>query len=92
MSGKQDTDDPTCVRKMLDEFRSCSRSANVPNIIDIGSTALVPSRLRFDDSVILSDNKKRKFTDNNVSVSGVEVSVEESYVSALGKFTNSVIQ
>jgi hypothetical protein len=85
MSTKQDTDDPTCVLRMLDEFRSCNPSANLPCIIDIGSKALMPTRLRFDDSSILTDNKKGKFTDSNVSVSTAEVSVEDLDASVLGK-------
>jgi hypothetical protein len=92
MSRKQDTDDPTYVRKMLDDIRFCNPSANLRNVFDIGSTALVPTRLGFDDSVILIDNKKRKLTGSNVSVSTAEVSVEDSDVSVLGKFTNSLIQ
>ena len=85
-------DDPACVRRLLDEIWSCNSSASLRNISDVGSAALVPTRLRFDDSFILTDNKKRKFTDSNVSVSRTEVSVEDSDVSMLGKFTNSVIQ
>jgi hypothetical protein len=88
MSEKQDTDDPTCVLKMLNEFRTCNPSANLPSIIDIGSKTLMPTRLQFDDSSMLTDNKKRKFTDSNVSVSTAEVSVEDLDVSVLGKFTN----
>jgi hypothetical protein len=50
--------------------------------------ALVPTRLRFDDSVLSHDNKKRKFTDSNVRVGTAEVSAEYSDISVLGKFTN----
>lgn len=92
MSENQDTDDPTCVLKMLDEFRSCNPSVNLPSIIDMGSKTLVPTRLRFDDSTVLTDNKKKIFTDNNVSVSSTEACVEDTDVTVLGKFTNSVIQ
>lgn len=91
MSEKQDMDDPTCVLKMLDEFRSCNPSVNLPSIIDVGSKTLVPTRLRFDDSTVLTENKKKIFTDN-VSVSSTEACVEDSDVTVLGKFTNSVIQ
>jgi hypothetical protein len=92
MSGKQDTDDPTSVRKMLDDIRFCHASGNLCNFSDIGSAVVVPARLRFDDSVMLADNKKRKFAESNVSVSTVDVSVENSDVSMMGKFTYSVIQ
>ena len=85
-------DDPACVRRLLDEIGSCNCSAGLRNISDVGSTALVPTRLRFDDSFILTDNKKRKFMDSNISVSRTEVCVGDSDVSMLGKFTNLVIQ
>jgi hypothetical protein len=92
MSKKQDMDDPTCVLKMLDEFRSCNPSVNLPSIIGVDSKTLVPTRLRFDDSTVLTENKKKIFTGNNVSVSSTEACVEDSDVTVLGKFTNSVIQ
>jgi hypothetical protein len=85
MSKKQDTDDPTCVIKMLDEFRSCNPSVNLPNLIDNSSIALVPTRLQFDDSVVSGENKKRKFTDSNVSIGTAEISANDSDLSALGK-------
>ena len=76
MSEKQDTDVPTCVLKMSDEFRS---------------EALVPTGLRFDDSTSLTDNKEKIFTDNH-SVSTTEVRLDDSDVTVFGKFTDSVIQ
>jgi hypothetical protein len=91
MSEKQETDDPTCVLKMLDEFRYCNPSVNLPSIIDMRSEALVPTRLRFDDSTTLTDNKEKIFTDNH-SVNTTEVRFDDSDVTVLGKFTNSVIQ
>jgi hypothetical protein len=91
MAEKQDTDDPTCVLKMLDEFRCCNPSVNLPSIIDMRSEALVPTRLRFDDSTILAVNKENIFTDNH-SASRTEVCLDYSDDSVLGKFTNSVIQ
>jgi len=91
MSEKQDTDDPTCVLKMLDEFRCCNPSVNLPNFIDMRSEALVPTRLRFDDSADLTDNKEKIFTDNH-SVSTTEACLDDSGVTVLGKFTNSLIQ
>jgi len=90
MSEKQDTDDPTCVLKMLDEFR-CNPSVNLPNFIDMRSEAFVPTRLRFDDSTILTDNKEKIFTDSH-SVSTTEVCLDDTDVTLLGKFTNSVTQ
>jgi hypothetical protein len=59
-------DDPACVRRMLDEIRSCNFSASLRNVIHVGST-LVPTRLGFDKSFILSDNKKKKFMGSNDS-------------------------
>lgn len=91
MAEKQDMDDPTCVLKMLDEFRCCNPSVNIPSIIKMGSEALVPKRLRFDDSTIVTDNMKKIFTDSH-SVSTSEECVDDSNVTVLGKFTNSVIQ
>lgn len=91
MSKKLDTDDPTCVLKMLDEFRCCNPSVNLPNFIDMRSEALVPTRLRFDDSAVLTDNKEKIFTDNH-SVSRTEVCLDDSDVTVLCKFTNSLIQ
>jgi hypothetical protein len=91
MSEKQDTDDPTCVLKMLDEFRCCNPSVNLPSIIDMRSEALMPTRLRFDYSTIVNDNKEKIFTDNH-SVSTTEVCLDDSDVTVSGKFTNSVIQ
>lgn len=91
MAEKQDTDDPTCVLKMLDEFRCCNPSVNLPSIIDMRSEALMPTRLRFDYSPILNDNKEKLFTDNH-SVSTTEVCLNDSDVTVSGKFTNSVIQ
>jgi len=91
MSEKQDKDDPTCVLKMLDEFRCCNPSVNLPSIIDMRSETLVPTRLRFDDSTILTDNKEKIFTDSH-SVSRSEVCLDDSDVTALGKFTNLVVR
>lgn len=91
MSEKQDTDDPTCVLKMLDEFRCCNPSVNLPSIIDMRSEALMPTRLRFDYSTIVNDNKEKIFKDNH-SVSTTEVCLDDSDVTVSGKFTNSVIQ
>jgi len=91
MSEKEDTDDPTCVLKMLEEFRCCDPSVNIPSIIDMRSEALMPRRLRFDHSTIVNDNKEKIFTDNH-SVSTTEVCLDDSDVTVSGKFTNSVIQ
>jgi hypothetical protein len=91
MSEKQDTDDPTCVLKMLDEFRCCNPSVNLPSIIDMRSEALMPTRLRFDDTTIVNDSKEEIFTDNH-SVRTTEVFLDDSDVTVSGKFTNSVIQ
>jgi hypothetical protein len=91
MSEKRDTDDPTCVLKMLDEFRCCNPSVNLPSIIDMRSEALVPTRLRFDDTTILADNTEKIFTDNH-SVSTTKVCLDDSDVTVLGKSANSVIQ
>jgi hypothetical protein len=88
MSKSQDTDDPTCVIKMLDEFRKIHPSMNLPNLIDSRNTELVPTRLHFEDSVTSHDNKKRKFTDSNVSVGTADVSAGDSDISVLGEFTN----
>jgi hypothetical protein len=81
MSEKQDTDDPTCVLKMLGEFRCCNLSMNLSSIIGMRSEALVLTRFRFDDSTILADNKEK-----------TEVCLDDSDVTVLGKFTNSIIQ
>jgi len=82
------TDDPTCVIKMLNEFRSCNPTMNLPNLIDSRSITMVPTKLQFDDSVVSNDNKKRKFTDI-VSVGTAEVSTD-SDLSVVGKLTNTL--
>lgn len=79
MFESQDTEDPTCVIKMLDEFRQCNPTVNRPNFIDM---AVVPTILQFDDCVVSHDSKKRKHTDSNVSVD----TAEDSNISVLGKF------
>jgi hypothetical protein len=91
MSKNQDTDDPTCVIKMLDEFRNCNPSLNLPNLIDETAMALGPTRLQFDDSVVSHDSKKLKITDSSVPVDTAEVCAEELGISVLGEFT-TVIQ
>lgn len=83
MSKNQSTDDPTCVIKMLDEFRSCNPSMNLSNLIDTRSIAVVPTKLQFDESTVSSDNKKRKFTDSSVSVGTAELSADDSDLSVL---------
>ncbi|PNF32552.1 hypothetical protein B7P43_G02419 [Cryptotermes secundus] len=83
MSKNLDRDDPTCVIKMLDEFRSCNPSVNLSNLIDNRSRAVVPTKLQFDESTVSSDNKKRKFTDSNVSVGLGEISADDSDLSVL---------
>jgi len=90
MSEKQDMDDPTCVLKMLDEFRCCNPSVNLPSIIDMRSEALMPTRLRFDDSTILTDNKEKIFTGNH-SISTTEVCLDDSELT-VGKSADSIIQ
>ncbi|XP_021932556.1 mitotic spindle assembly checkpoint protein MAD1 isoform X3 [Zootermopsis nevadensis] len=76
MFESQDTEDPTCVIKMLDEFRQCNPTVNRPNFIDM---AVVPTILQFDDCVVSHDSKKRKHTDSNVSVD----TAEDSNISVL---------
>jgi hypothetical protein len=84
MAEKQDMDDPTCVMKMLDEFRCCNPS-NLPGIINMGSEALVPTRLRFDGLGMMTDNMKRIYADRH-SVSTSEGCLDDSNVTVLGKF------
>jgi hypothetical protein len=79
-------DDPTCVVKMLDEFRCCNPSVNLPSIINMGSEALVPTRLRFDGSGMMTDSMKRILADKH-SVSTSEGCLDDSNVTVLGKFT-----
>jgi hypothetical protein len=85
MSRNQDTDDPTCVIKMLDEFRSCNPSVNFPNLIDNSSVTVVPKRLYFDDSTTSSDSNKRKCTDTNVAIGTTKISADDSHLSVMGK-------
>jgi hypothetical protein len=88
MAEKQDLDDPTCVLKMLKDFRCFNPSVKLPSIIEMGSEDLAPMRLRSDDSTIVTDNMKKIFTDNH-SVSTSEECVDDSDVTVLGKFANS---
>jgi hypothetical protein len=85
MSKNKETDYPTLVIKMLDEFRSCNPSLNLSNLIDNRSRAVVPTKLQFDEADIWSDNKKRKFTDSNDFVGVAEISGDDSDLSVLGK-------
>jgi hypothetical protein len=66
MSKNQDTDDSTCVIKMLDEFRSCNPSVNLSNLNDNSSIAVVPTKIQFHESTVSSDDEKIKFTVSNV--------------------------
>jgi hypothetical protein len=85
MSKNQVTDDPTCVIKMLDEFRSCNPSVNLTNLIDNTSVAVIPKRLQFEDSDLSGDNKKRKCTATEVSIGTTEISADDSDLSVTGK-------
>jgi hypothetical protein len=58
---------------------------NLSNLIDTRSIAVVPTKLQFDESIVSSDNKKRKFTDSNVSAGTAEISADDSDLSVSGK-------
>ncbi|KAJ9582287.1 hypothetical protein L9F63_003416, partial [Diploptera punctata] len=53
MNKSQDIEDPTCVLKLLNEFRSCN--PRNPNILDNISSDLVATRFEFNDSLTTSD-------------------------------------
>jgi hypothetical protein len=85
MSKNQETDDPTCVIKMLGEFRSCNPSVNLPNLIDKSSIAVVIKRLYFDDSAVSGESKRRICTDTNVTIGTTKISADDSDLSVMGK-------
>jgi hypothetical protein len=83
MSKNQETGDPKCVIKMLNEFRSCNPSVNLPNFIDNSSIAVVAKRLHFNDSAVSGESKRRKCTDTNVSIGMTKISADDSDLSVM---------
>ncbi|XP_069687893.1 mitotic spindle assembly checkpoint protein MAD1-like [Periplaneta americana] len=80
------TDDPTCVIKMLDEFRSCNPQ-RLPNLTNFETKELIPTRLQFDDSTYGS--KKRKCSDSPLSISVEQDSQDTSDMSILSSPWNT---
>ena len=66
MNTNQEIDDPTCLIKLLDEFRS--HNPRLSNLLENAPAPLVPTRLQFNDSLnqttgVTPSDKKRLLLD-----------------------------